>query len=393
MRKFILESQIIMSSGNFNLRKWKSNFHSVVPNGDTSTDENVSVLGLVWHSDTDTLSCKVEQTVTLEKPITKKLILAISHQSFDPIGFTTPIILIAKFILLYYRIVLDTARSKLGTFIQNRVREIRSLTSPTVLRRVPGSLNDADLVSRGCSGEQLLQEKWWEEPSWLSENEESWPKSKDDPDEDLDSSEKRKTIVNNLTKSYENVDWYYKYFSYVRKIVRMLAWIFRFYNKLIKSASDSSETLSVSELEKAEISLMLLIQKKSFKDVNDDKIKKLIPIIDCNDLIRAKTNNSNRDNTNDFKFPIILPSDHTVVKLLIINDHNNLLHASTFMLMSHLREKYRIIKTRRTIRNCIRKCVKCQRFKAKKCEVSKDRVHDAATFEIVGVDLAGPLYL
>ncbi|GBN88844.1 hypothetical protein AVEN_176729-1 [Araneus ventricosus] len=99
MRKFILESQIIMSSGNFNLRGWKSNLHSVVPNGDTSTDENVSVLGLVWHTDTDTLSCKVEQTVTLEKPITKRLVLAIAHQIFDPIGFTTPVMLIPKLIL------------------------------------------------------------------------------------------------------------------------------------------------------------------------------------------------------------------------------------------------------------------------------------------------------
>ncbi|GBM98590.1 hypothetical protein AVEN_215100-1 [Araneus ventricosus] len=89
---------------------------------------------------------------------------------------------------------------------------------------------------------------------------------------------------------------------------------------------------------------MLLIQKESFKDVNDDKLKKLRPIIDCNGLIRAKTNISNRDDTNDFKFPIILPSDHTVVKLLIMNAHNDLLHAGTSMLMSHLREKYWIIK-------------------------------------------------
>ncbi|GBN15007.1 hypothetical protein AVEN_78236-1 [Araneus ventricosus] len=115
---------------------------------------------------------------------------------------------------------------------------------------------------------------------------------------------------------------------------------------------------------------MLLIQKESFKDVNDDKRKKLRPIIDCNGLIRAKTNISNRDDTNDFKFPIILPSDHTVVKLLIMNAHNDILHAGTSMLMSHLREKYWIIKARKTIRNCIGKCVKCQRFKAKKCEVT-----------------------
>ncbi|GBL93126.1 hypothetical protein AVEN_216477-1 [Araneus ventricosus] len=143
---------------------------------------------------------------------------------------------------------------------------------------------------------------------------------------------------------------------------------------------------------------MLLIQKESFKDVNDDKLKKLRPIIDCNGLIRAKTNISNRHDTIDFKFPIIFPSDHTVVKLLVMNSHNDLLHAGISMLMSHLREKYWIIKGRKTIRNCIRNCVKCQRFKAKKCELTpgilaKDRVSDAATFEIVGVDLAGPLYL
>ncbi|GBL72420.1 hypothetical protein AVEN_115345-1 [Araneus ventricosus] len=155
-------------------------------------------------------------------------------------------------------------------------------------------------IFRGCSGEKLLQEKWWEGPSWLCENEKiNQPKSEDDPDEDLVSSEKRKNIVITLTKCDENVDWHYKYFSSVRKIVRMLAWIFRFYNKLRKIASDFSKTLSVSELEEAEIVLMLLIQKESFKDVNDDKLR---PIIDCNGLIRAETNISNRDYTNDLSF-------------------------------------------------------------------------------------------
>ncbi|GFW44280.1 uncharacterized protein TNCV_1747091 [Trichonephila clavipes] len=99
MRKFILESQIIMSSGNFNLRGWKSNLHSVEPIQDTSTDKSVSVLGLVWHTDSDMLSCKVEITNISEKPITKRLVLALVHQVFDPIGFTAPVTLIPKLIL------------------------------------------------------------------------------------------------------------------------------------------------------------------------------------------------------------------------------------------------------------------------------------------------------
>ncbi|GFQ81050.1 integrase catalytic domain-containing protein [Trichonephila clavata] len=94
---------------------------------------------------------------------------------------------------------------------------------------------------------------------------------------------------------------------------------------------------------------MLLIQKESFKGINDDEVIKLRPIVDSKGLIRAKTNVAYRDDTYDFKFPIILPSDHTVVKLLIMNEHNDLLHVGTSMLMSHLREKYSIIKACKTI--------------------------------------------
>ncbi|GFW34734.1 DUF1758 domain-containing protein [Trichonephila clavipes] len=96
MRAFILESQIIMSSGNFNLRGWKSNLHSVEPIQDTSIDKSVSVLGLVWHTDSDMLSCKIEITNISENPITKRLVLALAHQVFDPIGFTAPVTLIPK---------------------------------------------------------------------------------------------------------------------------------------------------------------------------------------------------------------------------------------------------------------------------------------------------------
>ncbi|GFY48125.1 integrase catalytic domain-containing protein [Trichonephila inaurata madagascariensis] len=46
--------------------------------------------------------------------------------------------------------------------------------------------------------------------TWLLENEENWPKSDGEPDEDLVNSERRKTIVTTLTKTDENVNWYSK---------------------------------------------------------------------------------------------------------------------------------------------------------------------------------------
>ncbi|GFQ78019.1 integrase catalytic domain-containing protein [Trichonephila clavata] len=62
-------------------------------------EENISVLGLEWHTDSDMLSCKTQLTIERDKPVTKRLVLAVAHQVFDPIGFTAPVMLIPKLIL------------------------------------------------------------------------------------------------------------------------------------------------------------------------------------------------------------------------------------------------------------------------------------------------------
>ncbi|GFW09361.1 uncharacterized protein TNCV_2066201 [Trichonephila clavipes] len=100
----------------------------------------------------------------------------------------------------------------------------------------------------------------------------------------------------------------------------------------------------------------------------------------------------------DFRLPIILPSNHPVVKALIIYKHVQLGHAGIQMLMYTLRESYWIPKGRKTIKEVIKTCIICKRFNAKLISVSEgllpqDRVRDAAVFEIIGLDLAGLLFL
>ncbi|GFT48704.1 integrase catalytic domain-containing protein [Trichonephila clavipes] len=100
----------------------------------------------------------------------------------------------------------------------------------------------------------------------------------------------------------------------------------------------------------------------------------------------------------DFRLPITLPSNHPVVKALIIYKHVQLGHARVKMLMYTLRESYWILKGRKTIKEVIKTCIICKRFNAKLISVSEgllpqDRVRDAAVFEIIGLDLAGPLIL
>ncbi|GBN87784.1 hypothetical protein AVEN_529-1 [Araneus ventricosus] len=62
-------------------------------------EKEVTVLGLTWDREENTLSCELIRTENEDEPITKRKILSVAHQLFDPIGFTCPITLIPKLLL------------------------------------------------------------------------------------------------------------------------------------------------------------------------------------------------------------------------------------------------------------------------------------------------------
>ncbi|XP_035220030.1 uncharacterized protein LOC118193096 [Stegodyphus dumicola] len=178
----------------------------------------------------------------------------------------------------------------------------------------------------------------------------------------------------------------------------MIAWIFRFYHNLKNKDKNLTPDVSVDELENAEKALCRLVQKESFTGIKDPAIRALRPIVDQNGILRAKTNVLQRQDNENFRYPIILPSKHILVERLIYEKHLELQHAGVSTLMTNLRENFWILKSRKSIRNIIRKCVRCKRFVSQRVEVEpgfppEDRVREGATFEVVGVDLAGPLYL
>ncbi|GFV13189.1 integrase catalytic domain-containing protein [Trichonephila clavipes] len=137
---------------------------------------------------------------------------------------------------------------------------------------------------------------------------------------------------------------------------------------------------------------------EKFEGVTDEKLRPLKPFLDEFGILRARTKLSFREDTHNFKFPIILPNEHPVVHLMIVRKHEELMHAGVSIVMNHLRESFWILKARKLIRQIIQKCTRCKRFSAQKTEVvpsslPKDRVSNSKIFQVVGVDLAGPLHL
>ncbi|GFS51146.1 integrase catalytic domain-containing protein [Trichonephila clavipes] len=174
-----------------------------------------------------------------------------------------------------------------------------------------------------------------------------------------------------------------------------MAYVLRFCNNLKKNRIDPKKgKLEVAELYEAE---KVILKEIQLETLAEEKQIKLNTMKGDDGLIRVETRVSCRKDLETFRYPILLPNTHQLVKKLIMEKHIELEHAGTQTLMSNLRESYWIIKSRKTIRQVVRSCITCKRFSARPLEtvsipLPEDRVRDAAIFEVCGVDLCGPLF-
>ncbi|KAJ8980827.1 hypothetical protein NQ317_018407 [Molorchus minor] len=252
--------------------------------------------------------------------------------------------------------------------------------------------------------------KWMEElpylsairiPRWINagpEEAEQWNNLHYNEDEI--NIEKRKKLVTVLLNSESKImtsdDWHIYYFSQYLKTLRMCAWILRFIHNAINKYDKRKGDLSAEECGKSEILVLKLVQQESFGNENDEKLRGLNAFKDNNGLIRLKTRISNRDDHENFRFPIVLPAKHSLVNRLVFGEHVKLCHVGVQGLMSILRERYWILGGRRAIKAAISGCVVCKRHNAKPFDASSpplpmDRVRDAAAFETTDAKELVPL--
>ena len=101
--EYFHQSRFLLQEAGMNLRQWASNSPRVQ---ELSANESVahksdqiSLLGLTWHSDSDILSFHNKVSPNEGVPLTKRLALSIASSLFDPFGFASPIIMPLKHFL------------------------------------------------------------------------------------------------------------------------------------------------------------------------------------------------------------------------------------------------------------------------------------------------------
>jgi len=285
-----------------------------------------------------------------------------------------------------------------GTFVSNRVKEIRESTKIVNWRHVPGVLNPADLPSRGCSPRQLLESQWWEGKDWLKLREDDWPSAQNEVNEEevrIELKGPKRCSLQVNREQWSFVSKFSKYFSNVK----VMGWVLRFYTNLKKTRHQRCKDvrLSQQEIDNGENQLLQLIQKESLVPEEKELSKKL-SIVNKDGLLCVKTKLLNKEDSDHFRWPVILPSDHPIVEMMVRDLHLSYGHPGVQFLLSKLRERFWILGGRRTVKSIVRKCIRCRRYDSKPANVEpaalpSSRVTPGEVFQTTGVDLAGPVIL
>ncbi|GFS56910.1 uncharacterized protein NPIL_395561 [Nephila pilipes] len=155
----------------------------------------------------------------------------------------------------------------------------------------------------------------------------------------------------------------------------------------IKCARVQVKIRDILDKDEVIIEALEIDEDESFNE--EDNLKCLLTFVDQNGIYRLKTKIIRRDDTEDFRYPIVLSFNHKLVHRLLFDHHLLLSHAGVQFVLTHLQQRFWIVKGRKTIQSVLSKCILCKKYKARAVEtlpstLPEDRIRDAS--EVMGQD-------
>ncbi|XP_053968620.1 uncharacterized protein LOC128870048 [Anastrepha ludens] len=298
---------------------------------------------------------------------------------------------------------LRSAPSNFNIFVSNRVAKIQSLTSGMTWHHVPTELNPADILSRGCTPKELLNNTLWANgPSFLQFDSAHWPSNMDFLS---NLPERRRHVLIAATQMDETYGC--KFQNSFSKLQRVFAYVYKFRHIKSKRTLPSAGFLTVDDIKGGTLLLIRHIQQVHFaseyKILKENKqlpscnhLLSLNPFIDDFGSLRVGGRLYNSNLEFEAKHPLLLPKQHPVTSALIKFYHRKLLHAGPQSLLASIRQQFWPIGGRKTVSKIINKCLRCFRLKPRVLQqimgqLPTDRVRPSRPFITTGVDYCGPL--
>ena len=307
------------------------------------------------------------------------------------------------------------SQKKLKQFISHHVLEITQAFPATVWNYCPSGDNPADLLTRGISYEVFKHSFWMHGPSWLTK-ESKWPKwsrseilhLQIEPTHDESQSESTE-----VTPQPTGIHRIIKISSYstLTRLLNVTGYILRFLTNIRNPSSKQTGPLSVMELTRAQSTWILSCQQEYFsKEIQNLKStstsKKRLPLVrqlqlylDKAGYLRCGGRIHNAPLSESVKFPLLLPSKHSLTALIVLAAHATVLHGGVNTTVTAIRQKFWIPSARQYVKSILRTCVTCRRVCGKPYSIPdppplpKVRTQQAPPFTVTGVDFTGALYV
>ncbi|XP_018404146.1 PREDICTED: uncharacterized protein LOC108780827 [Cyphomyrmex costatus] len=250
----------------------------------------------------------------------------------------------------------DIARWK--PFVSNRVAEIVEILPAVYWNHVRGSKNPADLISRGATPIQLMDNSlWWNSPSWLrnyrsfTSLEDSNLEFAEDDVRNAGHVAKRliatcHLIVSPSSRTDEIIHSLISNCSTLTKIEQTFAYCIRFISNCRKKQDERVlSKLTLAELESSRREIIKYSQRVHFAEdlkrlqnnrelTQTSPILQLRPFLDKDGMIRVGGRLQATSWNFERKHPILLPRQSRITRLLIERKHRALLYASQQLLLA-----------------------------------------------------------
>ena len=129
------------------------------------------------------------------------------------------------------------------------------------------------------------------------------------------------------------------------------------------------------------------------------QISSLNPVLDERNILRVGGRIKHAPIPYDAKHQVILPRNHSIVKLILTNLHGKLKHSGAEQVLSELRQRYWVPQVRSTVKKMLKECPVCRRNNTQPvppmmADLPPSRLQPfAPPFYNTGVDYFGPLYV
>ncbi|KAG5667045.1 hypothetical protein PVAND_015046 [Polypedilum vanderplanki] len=292
--------------------------------------------------------------------------------------------------------------------ISRLVKNVLKKVQADEVKYVRSSINIADVASRGCGMKDLLENyDWLNGPEFIRKNEIPPDMTMNDESKNECENPIEATVLLSNVGEKEHgreiaqlVERMRSFTIIMNAVMAMYRFIFRddhgrykWYEyvfaemQLIKWVQNRVYANEIERLKKGE-----LVSKRSCLFV-------LNPFLDDLGVMRKGGRVSNDDTlTYQEKYPIILPPNQRLVKLMVRKAHLEVAHAPLALLLRHVRSRFWIIKAKKVAKIVIGECVKCTILAKSAVQTSigqlpVDRLRPVKPFTVTGVDMCGPFPL